>query len=70
MGIMTVVGLLKLLKEAGSATPAFKSLWDVAVSTFRSDEQEVLKRGYDEAMAKSDDLHDDVQSELKAAGKK
>lgn len=70
MGFMTVVGLLKLLKEAGSATPAFKSLWDVAVSTFREDEQEVLKRGYKDAMAKTDQLHSEVQANLKDSAKK
>ena len=67
---MKVLDILKTLQLVGAATPAFKALFDQTVATFREDEQEVLKRGYDEAMAKTDELHSDVQDELKAAAKK
>ena len=66
---MKIVTILKTLQLVGSATPAFKALFDEAVSTFRADEQDVLKKGYAAAMAKSDVLHSDVQDELKAASK-
>ena len=70
MGILTVIGVLRTLTAVGASAPAFKALFDQVVSTFREDEQDVLKRGYAEAMAKTDGLHDDVQEELSKAAKK
>ena len=67
---MKVVDILKTMQMVGAATPAFAALFDQVVSTFREDEQDVLKRGLAEAQARTDELHDDLQDELKKAAKK
>lgn len=67
---MKVLDIVKTLKLAGAATPAFKALFDQAVSTFREDEQDVLKTAYASVKAKTDEVHGDLQNELADAAKK
>lgn len=67
---MKVLDIIKTLKVAGAATPAFKALFDHAVSTFREDEQDVLKAAYAKVQGDTDAVHDTLQSELADAAKK
>lgn len=67
---MKVLDIVKAMKLAGAATPAFKALFDQAVSTFREDEQDVLKTAYASVQENTDEVHADLQSELAAAAKK
>ena len=57
--------ILNAVKLAGSELPAFKSLFEHAVSTFGTHDQATLKAAYASEIARSDDAHNAVQDALK-----
>ena len=68
--MLSVVSIIRTLSEIGSATPAFVALFNQVKATFTPQEQEVLQHAYDEAKAKSDAAHENLQADLKVAAKK
>lgn len=56
--------ILKAVKLAGVATPAFKVLYDAAMATMKPQDQAVAKSAYEAAKADSDQLHGELQNEF------
>jgi len=53
--------ILKAIELVGDNLPAAKALYEGFILVTRGADQEELKRRYEEAKAKSDDLHGKVQ---------
>lgn len=56
--------VLAAIDLAGSATPAFITLFESVKDAFTPQEQGDLKLAMQRAAARSDDLHSDVQAEM------
>lgn len=58
------------LRLAGTATPAFKALFDTFVETLGESDQATLKASYAEERAKSDAAHGGAQDALGQAAER
>lgn len=66
---LDVTTVLQAIGLAGSALPAFKALFDAALTTFSPADQTKLDAAYARARDKSDLDHEDIQHELAKAAK-
>lgn len=58
MNFETILQAVNLL---GSNLPAFKLIFDEAKKLFSEDDQEVLQQAYEDAMARSDAVNEEVK---------
>lgn len=58
---MNLETVLRAMKLAGAATPAFTALFEAALSLFSESDQAQLKDAYAAARDRSDDAHDALQ---------
>lgn len=65
--MFSFASILNAIGQVGSATPAFKAIFDSVIHTFNKPQQDQLKQALADARAKSDDLHGDLQNELREA---
>lgn len=67
---LKLVDVIKGLSQLAFGAPEYVELFNKAMATFREDEQEVLKRAYEEHKAASDAAHKNLQDQLQEAAKK
>ena len=63
--MLSLSSILGMIKLAGSELPAFKALFEHVTGSFSAKDQDTLQKAYAHEMAKSDQLHSDVQNALK-----
>lgn len=63
--IVDFTTVLKTIDLIGSATPAFKALFDAVMVLFSEEDQEKLKEAYKNARARSDEAHENLQDAAK-----
>ena len=59
MDFTTVLNIIKAVPKVVAEAPAFKALFDQAITVFKPAEQEQLKSAYRAARDRSDDAQDD-----------
>ena len=68
-----LASVLKLLWAAGpvgAAAPVFKEIFDGIVATFKTTDQDVLQKAYEDLTADNDAGHLRLQAKLEAASRK
>lgn len=64
----TIARLLPVVGPVIAAGPEFKRLFDEALATFSTDDQEKLKEMYAAALDRADDAHERLQELVRRAG--
>jgi hypothetical protein len=67
---LNLTTILAAVREVGAATPAFKALFDGVVTLFSPQDQDILKKSYQDACAKSDALNNELDDALGTASKR
>lgn len=68
--LQSILGLLPAVGPVVAALPEFKKVYDQIVSTFKEDDQAVLKEAYADIMADNDEGYARLDAKLAEASKR